>query len=630
MYKGLVPCRYTTWEFLFSIMDIEKRFEEAGDACNRHDFKTAKLILEDIVKTSKHSEAYRLLGQIAYEEHNDDQAIDYLIESLKIDPKNMWALIMMGNVYGKRKNDIKTARNYYEKVLEYYPKNFLALNNLASVFMELGKFEDAIDIFKKVISLDKTYPNCYYGMAMSYANLQKFQEAFDIALEGLKNSVDRPENKPIRLELSQIIVTAAKEVVKRTNYMNVVLGIKDELEADGHTKIQIVSDDSLKVYAKLEYAKYHNTDVNVVRYNSKLENVEHLMIHELGHLRMQIAADKINAGRVIHTTDENDAAFNKRFGSLLRKKLLNRLPNEEIASVVKQVQEGICLQLMNCPLDLFVEHYIYEKYPIMRPIQLLMHLKQERDNINGTRQAEAASTFPQPIVRTNKIMNICTSLHLKEMYGIDLTPEYKPTKAEIDQAVDLLEEFHAYYDDPDLKAGEEYNLVEYFLESLNMSDIISISTFSDFSSTIAQEAKRTMSVDAGDYDLYTDEEKERQRRFEENSKKEDPGRDMMMTFYILSALEEFSTMSLAKVKRIAMEIAMLGMSGIDPSRTSGYRINSIDRDFSGYLILAYYYTSWKLAIPDGAEQLGLPYSKQYENAQLLYKKKYGSRLSFLD
>ena len=103
-----------------------------------------------------------------------------------------------------------------------------------------------------------------------------------------------------------------------------------------------------------------------------------------------------------------------------------------------------------------------------------------------------------------------------------------------------------------------------------------------------------------------------------------------MTFYILSALEEFSTMSLAKVKRIAMEIAMLGMSGIDPSRTSGYRINSIDRDFSGYLILAYYYTSWKLAIPEGAEQLGLPYSKQYEDAQLLYKKKYGNRLSFMD
>ena len=45
------------------------------------------------------------------------------------------------------------------------------------------------------------------------------------------------------------------------------------------------------------------------------------------------------------------------------------------------------------------------------------------------------------------------------------------------------------------------------------------------------------------------------------------------------------------------------------------------KDIGGYLMLAYYYTSWKLAIPDGAEQLGLPYKKQYEDAQLLYKQK---------
>lgn len=625
--KGWSPVVTPLGSFLF-IMDIQKNFQEAAEACTNHDFKTAKLILKEIVKCSKHSEAYRLLGQIAYEEHDDDLAIDYLIEALKIDPKNMWALIMMGNVYSKRKDDIKTARKYYDKVLESYPDNFIALNNVASVLMEEEHFEQAIDIFKKVISLDKTYPNSYYGMALAYVNLEKFQDAFDIAVEGAKNSTDRPENISVLNEIYKIIVTTAQEVVKRTNYMNVVLGIKDELEDEGHEKIKIVSDDSLNVYAKLEYGKFHHRKENVIRYNSKLPNVEHLMVHELGHLRMYISAEKENAVKVIHTTEANDAAFNKRFGSLIRKKLLNKISNEEIASIVKKIQNGICLQLMNCPLDLFVEHYIYDKYPVMRPIQFLMLLRQEQDNLRDTKSGEAASTFPQQIVKANKVMNVCTSLHLKEMYGIDLIREYHATKSELDQAVDLLDEFRAYYNDSDLLPGEEYDLLDYFLESLDMKDLITISNFEDFSSIANEASNRSMSVDAGDYDLYTDEEKERQKRFEENSKKADPARDMMMTFYILAALEEYSTMSLAKVKKIAMEIAMLGMGGIDPSKQSGYRIPSIDRDFSGYLILAYYYTSWKLAIPEAAEQLGLPYIKQYEDAQLLYKKKYGSKLSF--
>ena len=103
----------------------------------------------------------------------------------------------------------------------------------------------------------------------------------------------------------------------------------------------------------------------------------------------------------------------------------------------------------------------------------------------------------------------------------------------------------------------------------------------------------------------------------------------MMAMFILAALEEFSKMSLEKVKKIAIEIAMLGMKGIEPSKPSGYRIPSIDRDFGGYAMLADYYTSWKLTIPESAEQLGLPYRAQDEDAQKLFKKKYGTFLSFL-
>ena len=608
-------------------MDIQSKINLAIQACEKHEVETARKYLNEIVEENPEiSETYRLLGQLSYEEGKDDEAMNHLITALVKDPKNMWALIMMGNILGKRKKDLKSARSYFNKVLEYYPDNAIALNNLAAVMMECGETEEAIDIFKKVIKLDDTYPNCYYGMAMAYDSIGKHKDAFDIALEGAKKSVDRPENKSVRTEILHALLHEAEVLCKKTNYMNVVLGIKESLEGDGNPPIELVYDDKLKVYAKLEYYKHHFTDKNIIRYNGSLEHWEHLLVHELGHLRMLQTNEKAHAGKVVYSTDDDNNTFNKKYGSQMRKALKNRVSSEDLLKLIQNIHEGIVLQLLNCPIDLFVERYIYENYPIMRPIQLLMLFKQEQDNINGVRSGASTSSFPMNIVRANKVMNICTSLHFKRLYGINLLNEYHPTKAEYEQGLDLFDEFEAYWNAPDFKPSEEYDLVEYFLQSLRMEDIVTISKEDDFVEYLSKQ-KKPVSVDGGDYDLYTEEEKERQRIFEESNAVPDAGRDFMMTMYILAALEYMKDMTKPQVRKIAQEIAFLGMNGIEPGKKSGYSIPSIpNMDMGGYQMLAFYYSSWKLAIPQMAEQLGLPYKHAYDNAQLLFKQKYGYEL----
>jgi len=93
----------------------------------------------------------------------------------------------------------------------------------------------------------------------------------------------------------------------------------------------------------------------------------------------------------------------------------------------------------------------------------------------------------------------------------------------------------------------------------------------------------------------------------------------MMALHMLSALEYFDGMSKADVKSIAIEIAMVGVNGIDPH--SNYTLKSIpNKKFSGYKLLAYYYVSWAIAIPEMLEQLQLPFTKAYEVAKALYAK----------
>jgi hypothetical protein len=99
-----------------------------------------------------------------------------------------------------------------------------------------------------------------------------------------------------------------------------------------------------------------------------------------------------------------------------------------------------------------------------------------------------------------------------------------------------------------------------------------------------------------------------------------PTETMMMSMYMLGAMEYFDTLEPGDVHRIALEIAMVGVTGIHPEKK--YSIKSMpNKEFGGYQLLAWYYVSWARAIPEKLEHLGLPFSKAYENALQMYNAK---------
>ena len=91
-----------------------------------------------------YSEAHRLLGQVLFQQGEIDKGMDEVLEALLIDPKNMWALIMMGNILANGKNNVDAADKYYKKVLEYYPDNAIALNNVAGTLIRRKDYDSAI------------------------------------------------------------------------------------------------------------------------------------------------------------------------------------------------------------------------------------------------------------------------------------------------------------------------------------------------------------------------------------------------------------------------------------------------------------------------------------------------------
>lgn len=613
----------------------QQEFYEITTLCEKRQFNEAhSRLVQFLKKHSRHSEGYRILAQMEMEAGNIDKAIDINIEALRCNPKNAWALLLMGNLYSKYKDDYKVGRTYYDSVLKYSPDNFIAINNIAAIMMEKEDYEHAIPMFEQALKGDKKYANAYYGLAVCYYNQSENRKAFDTALQGCLLSNLRSENPQVMDELHKILIASAHAVVESTNYMNVVLGIKDEIEMTYHQKIEIEEDDTLDLSAKLEYGPTHHCDYHLIKINPKKPFMEHLAIHEMMHLQMNLEADKVNKNRVIFSNNDNVIAFRTKYAAWI-KKLVNRFDHSKAMGVVQQIHAGYMLQVMNCPLDLFVEKRMYDKYPIVRAIQLLSLMEQETYNIKAIKGSENAKFVPQDIVQNSKVMNIVSSMNFEHLFGLRFYQEYKPTKAQYDQAKDFYDEFMAY---DDYTPGEEYELVEYFMDSFHMNDMMSMKPLNEYLDDSYERMEKTkMMRDAAlgedapeggnSFDGLTEEQKKNQDTFyAENKDGEDPMKTMMMSMYMLGALEYFDGMNKSEIKKIAFEIAMIGTTGISPDKKSGYKVPSIPgKDFGGYQLLAYYYVSWALAIPEMLASLNLPFDNAWAAAQQMWKKKKGNQ-----
>jgi len=95
---------------------------------------------------------------------------------------------------------------------------------------------------------------------------------------------------------------------------------------------------------------------------------------------------------------------------------------------------------------------------------------------------------------------------------------------------------------------------------------------------------------------------------------------MAVCMFMVGAIQYFSKQPKEKVKETAFEIAMLGRSGIDPTK-GNYTVASLKGNlFSGYQMIAYFYVSWAIGIPEMVGQLGMPFDQEYKIASQLANK----------
>lgn len=213
------------------ISSEEKEFNKATSYCEKGQFDNAKPILQKLIKSNPSvSEYYRVLGQVFSEEGDQEEAINHLIDALRWDSKNTYALIMVGNIYAKYKDDVETARNYYDQVLVVNPNDFIAMNNIGGQFLQSNKFEEAKKYFWDSIKINSEYSNPHYALSMIAEHENDFHSAFYSANKALK--LCNNEN-PIRQNCLKQCYDVAVKISTSKDGVNVLDVYRHKLEKIG-------------------------------------------------------------------------------------------------------------------------------------------------------------------------------------------------------------------------------------------------------------------------------------------------------------------------------------------------------------------------------------------------------------
>lgn len=593
------------------IEEDTKSYHRLINLCESREYAKAKPLVQDLIKKSPTvSEYYRILGQIFSDEGNQEEAINSLIDALRWNPKNEWALLMMGNIFSKFKEDIDTAMKYYDQVLLVKPDDNIALNNIGANLMQLGKTEEALKYFEKAVKIDPNYPNTHYALSLVNEIHDNFEEAFKHSLKAIEvNS----RKDGLYGNSFKMAIESAKNLIISIDGKKIVNNLTTKLENQCGKSIRVEVDDTLPTAAKIEFAENHNRDYHFVKYKSSYPAVEHLVMHELIHLELATEARLVETNQLFVTDEYSKSKF---FHSL--EKFAIKLKNDgfnenNIAAYIQALYEGINRQIYNAPIDLFIEDIIYRRYPQLRPFQFLSMLAMIQEGIEATTKPDIVKAAPASILSKSKIFNLINAIHFKNLYKVDLVNDHKPSKLEINQANELYKEFLEYRKDKE--PGEEYELVAHWAEDLKLDSYFNLVPESEYRQKTIDEV--LSEIESDPYGLNSiDPSKEREmKRFLDNHS--DKELNSAITMYMASAINYFSPMKKEKVKKLAFEFATLGMSGINPDK-GGYSIPSIkETELSGYQALAYYYVSWALAIPEMLEQLQMPFKKEYMLAQQL-------------
>jgi len=115
-------------------------------------------------------------GVAAYKNNQFEQAIGFFKQSVELDPSFKIAKLYLAKAYSEQyipgvdspenTQNATLAIEQFQAVLDMDPKNILSIKGIASLYLQMKKFDDSKAYFHKAIDLDPNDPEAYYSVGV--------------------------------------------------------------------------------------------------------------------------------------------------------------------------------------------------------------------------------------------------------------------------------------------------------------------------------------------------------------------------------------------------------------------------------------------------------------------------------
>jgi tetratricopeptide (TPR) repeat protein len=178
---AVAPNKYFAYDNLGEIASDNGNLEEAIDyyakafAANPH-----------------YEPAISNIGSIFYKQGKYDEAIKRFYQALKIDPDNAVVHSNLGEAFSRQGN-IDKAIFHFTQAVKFDPKNFKAHNHLGKIFARQGRLNQAISHFSEAIKINPDYAEAHYNLGTVFLRKGKSDEALKHFSEAVKINPDYAE-----------------------------------------------------------------------------------------------------------------------------------------------------------------------------------------------------------------------------------------------------------------------------------------------------------------------------------------------------------------------------------------------------------------------------------------------------
>jgi len=586
--------------------EANRLYEKATQRANRGEFQKAVGIYQRVLELdpTKH-EARRDLAMVLVEMGQTEDAKGLLLDVLKINPKDVGALTILGNHYARAENDKETAERFFRRAIEVNPNDATAHNSLGGMLCEKELYDEAHTHFDLALAQRPGFPQPRYGKAMVFLSQGRLPEAKN-ALGEMFVEADLTDSRNARM-----MESARESYLKFTN---IIANENAPASSDASSELlqKAEANSGFQALVKREplpgiqlgrtqLAWKYSRDYHEITLAAQMPAemlFHHILAHESLHIELETAARQANANRWFTSTE---ATLKLAIDSMDRdiRKIVRTTgqSDEPLRDMLWRMLPDALSQLYNAPLDFLIERRIREDARL-RDAQFCSLCLQVHNASRVGLDQRSRSIVPPALLTLNDTLNGATALFL-DTFSRGATAFFSlyrglPTAR-------LAGDVHELYMSHKHEPGSEYHLVDEIAELLGCRSWYSWRN------------------DPGDFPILerydgdfptggvTNPDKLKQK-------------NAAAVPLLMRALDRLDKMDQAGIKQLVMEAALAGQSGIsftDP--TPNHALKSLPgENLSGLEIMCILYSGLKRLNPSMPDsEIGMDLSAEFRTANEL-------------